>query len=42
MVKSSGGATTFERLDPDSLKEWLDDYSVSELWEKNVVGGGPY
>jgi predicted ATPase len=42
VVKSSGGITTFERLDPDALKEWLDDYSVSELWEKNVIGGGPY
>jgi predicted ATPase len=34
------GVTTFERLDPQALKEWLEDYSLSELWEKNVIGGG--
>ena len=42
VVKSSDGITNVERLDPHELKEWLDDYSVSELWEKNVIGGGPY
>jgi predicted ATPase len=33
--------TTFKRLETDRLKEWLEDYSVGELWEKNVFGGGP-
>jgi predicted ATPase len=42
VVKSSGGVTALERLDPAELKQWLDDYSVSELWEKNVIGGGPF
>ncbi len=36
------GCTTFERLDSEGLKDWLDDYTLSELWEKNVIGGGPY
>jgi predicted ATPase len=31
----------FERLDPKSLKAWLDDYLVGDLWEKNVIGGMP-
>ncbi len=27
--------------DPVKLKEWIDEYSTSELWEKNVIGGKP-
>jgi predicted ATPase len=35
------GVSKFERLDPEKLKPWLEDYSLSELWNKNVVGGRP-
>ena len=28
-------------LDADDLSEWMEDYSVGELWQKNVVRGGP-
>jgi predicted ATPase len=35
------GHSLFRRLEPERLKDWLEDYSVSELWEKNVLGGGP-
>lgn len=34
-------ATTLECLDEDRLKEWLEEYSISELWNKNVIGGKP-
>lgn len=33
--------STFRRLSEEDLKEWLADYSLSELWEKNVLGGKP-
>jgi predicted ATPase len=33
--------STFTRLSPDKLKEWLEEYSLGELWQKNVLGGGP-
>jgi predicted ATPase len=33
--------STFERLDEKALKSWLEEYSVGELWQKNVVQGGP-
>jgi predicted ATPase len=33
--------TLFHRLDPVALTEWLAEYSLSELWEKNVLGGRP-
>jgi predicted ATPase len=35
------GASVFRRLDAGSLKEWLEDYSLGELWKMNVVGGSP-
>lgn len=34
-------ASEFRRLDPERLKEWLERYSLSELWEKNIFGGQP-
>jgi predicted ATPase len=34
-------ATTIRRVDAARLTEWLDEYSLSELWEKNVLGGRP-
>lgn len=42
VVNSRTGASEFQRLDAESLKEWLVDYTLGEIWEKNVVGGGPY
>ena len=33
--------STFRRLNEDALNEWLERYSLSELWEKNVLGGLP-
>lgn len=35
------GYSLFSRLNTEELKNWLRRYSVSELWEKNVLGGGP-
>ncbi len=29
------------RLDENELLTWLDEYSLGELWEKNVLGGRP-
>ena len=33
--------TSFKRLSGTDLKEWLESHTLSELWEKNVVGGRP-
>ena len=35
------GATEFTRLKPEELAEWLNDYSLGQLWEKNEFGGRP-
>ena len=41
VVNRQKAKSTFERLDAETLRECLDDYSVGELWQKNVVRGGP-
>lgn len=41
VVNWNNGSSTFERLQEESLKEWLEGYTPGQLWEKNVVGGGP-
>jgi hypothetical protein len=33
--------TTFKRLDEDKLSFWLEEISIGDLWEKNVLGGRP-
>ena len=35
------GTTQFTRLDRERLKNWLEDYSLGQLWEKNEFGGRP-
>ena len=41
VVERSGRGSTFMRQNAGALKNWLDRYSLSELWEKNVLGGRP-
>lgn len=31
----------YKCLDIDELQEWLSEYSISQLWEKNIIGGQP-
>jgi len=33
--------SVFSRPDPDKLRGWLEDYSLGDVWWKNVIGGGP-
>ncbi len=33
--------SVFKKLDSEELADWLKEYSLSELWEKNVLGGQP-
>jgi predicted ATPase len=41
VIEAVRGTSVFRRLDPGPLKDWLDEYSIGELWQKNVIGGGP-
>lgn len=41
VVDKHGGASTFRRPDSGALAEWLEEYSLGELWKKNLLGGRP-
>ena len=41
VVNREQGASTFKRLAAAELEIWLQDYSLGELWRKNVIVGGP-
>ncbi len=35
------GWTDLRRLEPSALASWLEEYSLGELWQKNILGGRP-
>ena len=41
VVERDQRRSSFRRLNADDLSDWLQEYSLSELWEKNVLGGRP-
>lgn len=41
VAERRGGESGFKRLDPKELEAWLEDYSLSQLYDKNVLGGRP-
>lgn len=36
-----GHESQFARLNAEELSGWLEDYNLGEIWEKNIIGGGP-
>ncbi|MCX7276169.1 MAG: AAA family ATPase [Burkholderiales bacterium] len=41
VVDKRGGASAFQRPDGKALHAWLADYSLGDLWKKNILGGRP-
>jgi len=41
IVEKMGRESIFKKLDKEFLKEWVDEYSIGELWGKNLLGGRP-
>jgi predicted ATPase len=41
VVERLNGESTFRRLNSTHLSEWLEEYTLGELWQKNVIGGRP-
>ena len=41
VVERTEGQSTFRRLESAKLSGWLEDYTLGQLWQKNVFEGGP-
>lgn len=41
VVERTEEGSTFERLKSEKLSEWLEEYTLGDLWQKNVLGGSP-
>lgn len=41
VVDREGGKSSLRRLQRHDLSQWLEDYSLGELWKKNILGGRP-
>ena len=41
VAEHDGQGSVFRRLNPADYRQWVDNFSVGELWEKNVLGGRP-
>ncbi len=35
------GVSTIRRLEESEISQWLDEYGLGDLWEKNILGGRP-
>lgn len=40
-MDEEGLCTTVKTLDERNYKLWLERYAISELWDKNIIGGRP-
>jgi predicted ATPase len=40
VVNRKDDQSVFERLNENDFDKWLEDYSVGELWTKNIIRGG--
>ncbi len=41
VVERQDSGSTFRRLDAEALQDWLDDYRLSDLYDRGVLGGRP-
>lgn len=41
VVDQENGVSTFKRFKKEELSGWLEEYSMGELWKRNVLGGRP-
>jgi predicted ATPase len=41
VAERENGATVFNRLSSENYTTWMEEYSLGEMWEKNLIGGRP-
>ena len=39
-VDQTNGESIFERLSSESLKIWLEDYTIDDLWKRSIIASG--
>ena len=39
-VDQVDGESRFERLKEDAFQKWLEDYTIDDLWKRNIITGG--
>lgn len=39
-VDQKNGESIFERLNSDTLEKWLEDYTIDDLWKRNIISSG--
>jgi len=41
IVERENNKSLFKKLNLKEMEDWLQQYSLSEIWEKNIIGGRP-
>lgn len=41
VVENENGESTFTPQNQEDLKQWLERYTLSQIWGKNIIGGRP-
>ena len=41
VVDQSDGKSEFKRVSTEELSVWLEDFSMGDIWSKNLIGGRP-
>ncbi len=41
VVDRKGNESTFRRLEELEVRNWLDEFSLGDIWERNIIGGTP-
>lgn len=41
IMERNGAETETKRLSSETLAQWIDDFGLGDLWEKNLLGGQP-
>lgn len=39
-VDQINGESVFKRLEPESLAQWLEEYTIDDLWKRNIITTG--
>lgn len=39
-VDQINGESVFERLSTETLKQWLEDFTIDDLWKRNIISTG--